>query len=230
MTSSAGISTDKIQEGEKTFLKGLSEEKLKEIVADAAKEIFADYYRRGYPGFEITSGGDTTAHGVAEYCMTTDTIQGLHFYKQGNMKMRSNKSMEFYTGESEDVTDGSLSFKIHTDGGNIVIEANGGGDITLRGRNITLQAGDKEDAGQIKLMNTGQMVFDSGEKLHVEAGGDIDILSATNTSIFGNSACDLHCRSAPVTTSSGADNPLAGGLMDKIMLFTEKWNKFFGPF
>ena len=89
MTSSAGISTDKIQEGEEVFLNGLSEEKLKEIVADAAKEVFADYYRRGYPGFEITSGGDTTAHGVAEYCMTTDTIQGLHFYKQGNMKMRS---------------------------------------------------------------------------------------------------------------------------------------------
>ena len=111
MTSSAGNSTDKFK-GEETFLNGLSEDEVKKIVADAAKEVFADYYRRGYPGFEITSGGDTTAHGVAEYCMTTDTIQGLHFYKQGNMKMRSNKSMEFYTGESEDVTSGSLSFKI----------------------------------------------------------------------------------------------------------------------
>ena len=226
MTSSAGIGTEKIQEGEKTFLKGLSEEKLKEIVADAAKEIFADYYRRGYPGFEITSGGDTTAHGVAEYCMTTDSIQGLHFYKQGNMKMRSNKSMEFYTGDSEDVTDGSLSFKIHTDGGNIMIEAVDG-DITLRGRNITLEAKDGKDKGQIKLMSTGQMMLDSNEKLEIEAGGDIDMRSNQDTAIFGNSACDMHCRSAPVTTSSGADNPLAGSMVEKIINLTAKWNKFF---
>jgi len=227
MTSSAGNSTDKIQEGEETFLNGLSEDKLKEIVADAAKEVFADYYRRGYPGFEITSGGDTTAHGVAEYCMTTDTIQGLHFYKQGNMKMRSNKSMEFYTGDSEDVTEESLAFKIHTDGGSIVIEALGGGDITLRGRNITLEAKDGEDKGQIKLMSSGQMMLDSNEKLEIEAGGDIDIRSNQDTAIFGNSACDLHCRSAPVTTSSGADNPLAGSLVEKIINLTEKWNSFF---
>ena len=225
MTSSAGISTDKIQEGEEVFLNGLSEEKLKEIVADAAKEIFADYYRRGYPGFEITSGGDTTAHGVAEYCMTTDTIQGLHFYKQGNMKMRSNKSMEFYTGESEDVTDGSLAFKIHTDGGNIVIEA-ADGDITLRGRNITLEAKDDKDAGQIKLMSTGQTVIDSGEKLELEGSG-VDIRTEMDVSVFGGSAVDLHCRSAPVSTSSGADNPLAGSLMDKIMNLMDKFNAYY---
>ena len=225
MTSSAGISTDKIQEGEEVFLNGLSEEKLKEIVADAAKEIFADYYRRGYPGFEITSGGDTTAHGVAEYCMTTDTIQGLHFYKQGNMKMRSNKSMEFYTGESEDVTDGSLAFRIHTDGGNIVIEA-ADGDITLRGRNITLQAGSESDKGQIKLMSTGQTVVDSGEKLELEGSG-VDIRTELDVSVFGGSAVDLHCRSAPVSTSSGADNPLAGSLMDKIMNLMDKFNAYY---
>ena len=206
MTSSAGNSTDKFK-GEETFLNGLSEDEVKKIVADAAKEVFADYYRRGYPGFEITSGGDTTAHGVAEYCMTTDTIQGLHFYKQGNMKMRSNKSMEFYTGESEDVTDGSLAFRIHADGGNIVIEA-ADGDITLRGRNITLQAGDAKDKGQIKLMSTGQTVVDSGEKLELEGSG-VDIRTEMDVSIFGGNACDLHCGSAPVTTSSGADNPLA---------------------
>ena len=225
MTSSAGNSTDKFK-GEETFLNGLSEDEVKKIVADAAKEVFADYYRRGYPGFEITSGGDTTAHGVAEYCMTTDTIQGLHFYKQGNMKMRSNKSMEFYTGESEDVTSGSLSFKIHTDGGNIVIEANGGGDILLKGRNITLQAGDDEDAGQIKLMSTGQTVIDSGEKLELEGSG-VDIRTEMDVSIFGGSACDLHCRSAPVSTSSGADNPLAGSLMDKIMNLMDKFNAYY---
>ena len=215
-----------IQEGEETFLNGLSEDKLKEIVADAAKEIFADYYRRGYPGFEITSGGDTTAHGVAEYCMTTDTIQGLHFYKQGNMKMRSNKSMEFYTGDSEDVTDGSLAFKIHTDGGNIMIEALGGGDITLRGRNITLQAGSESDKGQIKLMSTGQTVVDSGEKLELEGSG-VDIRTELDVSVFGGSAVDLHCRSAPVSTSSGADNPLAGSLMDKIMNLMDKFNAYY---
>ena len=224
MTSSAGNSTDKFK-GEETFLNGLSEDEVKKIVADASKEVFADYYRRGYPGFEITSGGDTTAHGVAEYCMTTDTIQGLHFYKQGNMKMRSNKSMEFYTGESEDVTDGSLAFRIHADGGNIVIEA-ADGDITLRGRNITLQAGDAKDKGQIKLMSTGQTVVDSGEKLELEGSG-VDIRTELDVSVFGGSAVDLHCRSAPVSTSSGADNPLAGSLMDKIMNLMDKFNAYY---
>ncbi len=81
----------------------MTEQEMEQIVRDEARQVFKDYYRRGFPGFEITSGGDTTGHGEAEYCMTTKSAQGLHFYKQGNMKMRAIKSMELYTGDSEDV-------------------------------------------------------------------------------------------------------------------------------
>ena len=75
----------------------MSEEEIKKLVADETAKQLTEYYRRSYPHFEISSGVESEAHGPTEYCMTTDTYQGIHFYKQGNMKVRSNKSVEIYS-------------------------------------------------------------------------------------------------------------------------------------
>ena len=52
------------------------------------------------PGFTMSSGHKTSGHGLAEFSLTTDSIQGMHFYRQGNVKMKANKSFEIYSGDS----------------------------------------------------------------------------------------------------------------------------------
>tara|TARA_B100000131_G_scaffold283570_1_gene291587 strand:+ start:621 stop:1247 length:627 start_codon:yes stop_codon:yes gene_type:complete len=208
----------------------MTEQEMEQIVRDEARQVFKDYYRRGFPGFEITSGGDTTGHGEAEYCMTTKSAQGVHFYKQGNMKMRAIKSMELYTGDSEDVRPESLAFKVHAENGSIIIEALSG-DLTLRGENVTIEAtgADTESSrpqGQIKLISEGQTSVESGEKLELEGSG-IDIRTELDVSMYGGSAVDLHCAAAPVSLSSGTDSPLAGSLMDKIINVVDKFKSYY---
>ena len=57
----------------------MNEEEIKKLV----KEYMEDYFRMSRPGFEIASNFMTEGHGKAEFCVTTDTSQGLHFYEQG---------------------------------------------------------------------------------------------------------------------------------------------------
>ena len=58
----------------------MSEEEIKKLVADETAKQLTEYYRRSYPHFEISSGVESEAHGPTEYCMTTDTYQGINFY------------------------------------------------------------------------------------------------------------------------------------------------------
>ena len=69
-----------------------NEEILKQTVKEEVWKHLRNYFRMSRPGFEITSNADVLNHGVGEFCLTTDTAQGMQFYKQGNMKTKSNKS------------------------------------------------------------------------------------------------------------------------------------------
>ena len=71
----------------------MTEEEIKKVVDD-----FEKYYRRKYPTFEITGGGPTAKHQPAEFALTTEEEQILHFYKGGVGKLASNKSFEIYSG------------------------------------------------------------------------------------------------------------------------------------
>ena len=59
----------------------MTEEEVKKLIKENIKEFMADYYRETHPGYEIASGSKTLGHGESEYCMSTDTLQGIHFYK-----------------------------------------------------------------------------------------------------------------------------------------------------
>ena len=74
----------------------MNEEQVKSIVQEELKE----YFRESRPGYEIVSNAFDESHGQTEYCMTTDTAQGLHFYKRGHGKLHSNRSMEIISGET----------------------------------------------------------------------------------------------------------------------------------
>ena len=71
-----------------------TEEELKQI-----EDLFEKYYRRKYPTFEVTGGGPTSLHDDAEYALTTNEQQILHFYKGGVGKLASNSCL-LYTSPS----------------------------------------------------------------------------------------------------------------------------------
>ena len=72
----------------------VSTEKINDLVKKLVADEVQNYFRMSRPGFEIASGHKTNGHGVAEYCMTTDTAQGIHFYNDGQCKFVSHKSVE----------------------------------------------------------------------------------------------------------------------------------------
>ena len=100
-----------------------------------------NYFRMSRPGFEITSNADVLNHGVGEFCLTTDTAQGMQFYKQGNMKTKSNKSTELYAGFDSSRDD--LAVGIHAENGVIYIRAVNG-DLVLQGKNVKIDANDPQ--------------------------------------------------------------------------------------
>ena len=79
-------------------MSGFTEDQIKGMV----REEVRDYFRMSRPGFEITSNSYTLGHGQSEFCLSTDSGQGMHFYKQGNMKIRSNKSVSLRTSRPND--------------------------------------------------------------------------------------------------------------------------------
>ena len=71
----------------------MTEEEIRKIIRDEM-EKYDKYYRRTYPTFEVTGGGPTLEHEEAEYCLTTESSQGLHFYQGGIGKLGANKTIE----------------------------------------------------------------------------------------------------------------------------------------
>ena len=149
----------------------MSEEEIKKLVADETAKQLTEYYRRSYPHFEISSGVESEAHGPTEYCMTTDTYQGIHFYKQGNMKVRSNKSVEIYSGQK--ATDDDASIHIQSENGYIKIESDD--TLILKGKRVQIISEGVSDEDGVFI--------EGGKRLNVDAGnitldGDITILIA----------------------------------------------------
>ena len=205
MTSSAGISTDKIQEGEKTFLKGLSEEKLKEIVADAAKEIFADYYRRGYPTFEITGGNDLKKHDLAEFELDTESGQGILFTNTGNAKVLGNASLELISngkksGKGGFDKDGEAGIVIYAKDGVIHIESVRG-TVNIKARkNIQLEAGE-----DINLIAKENITMEAGKDMVTDVGVDSTEFVGGSKLIDSGGTMSLHSEKQDIETSCGTD-------------------------
>ena len=199
----------------------MSEEEIKKLVADETAKQLTEYYRRSYPHFEISSGVESEAHGPTEYCMTTDTYQGIHFYKQGNMKVRSNKSVEIYSGQK--ATDDDASIHIQSENGYIKIESDD--TLILKGKRVqTISEGSSDEDG---------VFIEGGKRLNVDAGnitldGDnTNVIAAEEMHINGGSDLSLYSEAAPIQISSGAESLFAGGVTSQIMNVLDKAKKFF---
>ena len=199
----------------------MSEEEIKKLVADETAKQLTEYYRRSYPHFEISSGVESEAHGPTEYCMTTDTYQGIHFYKQGNMKVRSNKSVEIYSGQK--ATDDDASIHIQSENGYIKIESDD--TLILKGKRVQIiSEGSSDEDG---------VFIEGGKRLNVDAGnitldGDnTNVIAAEEMHINGGSDLSLYSEAAPIQISSGAESLFAGGVTSQIMNVLDKAKKFF---
>lgn len=199
----------------------MSEEEIKKLVADETAKQLTEYYRRSYPHFEISSGVESEAHGPTEYCMTTDTYQGIHFYKQGNMKVRSNKSVEIYSGEK--ATDDTPAIHIQSENGYIKIESDD--TLILKGKRVQIiSEGSSDEDG---------VFIEGGKRVNVDAGnvtldGDnTNVIAAEEMHINGGSDLSLYSEAAPIQISSGAESLFAGGVTSQIMNVLDKAKKFF---
>ena len=199
----------------------MSEEEIKKLVADETAKQLTEYYRRSYPHFEISSGVESEAHGPTEYCMTTDTYQGIHFYKQGNMKIRSNKSVEIYSGQK--ATDDDASIHIQSENGYIKIESDD--TLILKGKRVQIiSEGSSDEDG---------VFIEGGKRLNVDAGnitldGDnTNVIAAEEMHINGGSDLSLYSEAAPIQISSGAESLFAGGVTSQIMNVLNKAKRFF---
>ena len=192
----------------------MTEEEIKKVVDD-----FEKYYRRKYPTFEITGGGPTAKHQPAEFALTTEEKQILHFYKGGVGKLASNKSFEIYSGHDADVNngevtgEGAIAIKLECKNGRIHIEAKSS-DIEINGRNISLVA--KENI----YLNAGKNIkTNSGADTEMIAGADFTADATKEIFINGGGAVGIHCESEHIHTSSGLDEDSAPDFYQEITPF-----------
>ena len=197
-------------------LSNVDEEALEEFV----NKKIEDFYRRVYPGFEITSGLDTMGHGRAELCITTDTKQALHFYKQGNCKLGSRKSVEIRTGDKASEDD--VSVLISAENGHIIIEAPSG-NLNLRGENVLIESSAAD--GQVTIKSKKNAKIDAPTLLM-----ESNMLTAAATSeclLTAGSDMAIYCESNPVEIGSGQDPIIGASITQTILNFIDKGKSLF---
>ncbi len=195
----------------KTYENGVTKE---ELDAELDRR-FQDFYRRVYPGFEITSGLDTLGHGRAELCITTDTKQALHFYEQGNCKLGSRKSIEIRSGDK--ATEKEIAITISSENGHIKIAA-GKGDLILEGKNVIIQS--TKDDGQVTIKSKKNLNLKSPSAVY--EAEMMTIKGSEETILYGGTSLDLYCESNPVETASGQDPIIASSLLQQVIGFMDK--------
>ena len=195
-----------------------TEEQLKEI-----EDLFEKYYRRKYPTFEVTGGGPTSLHDDAEYALTTNEQQILHFYKGGVGKLASNRSFEIRSGHLADVDNGEVTGEgadaivLSCKNGRIHIEAKAS-DIELNGRNISLVA-------------SSNIYLNAGKNIKTFSGADTEMIAGADFTadatkeIFingGGGAVGIHCESEVIHTSSGLDEFMAPDFYQEVTPFHDE--------
>ncbi len=198
----------------------MTEQELQQKINEIVEKKLENYFRQHYNGVEIVYGGTTVGHGIGEYCLTTDTNQGIQIYKQGNMKLSANKSIEIRSHTKAKNTDTSIT--LSSESGNIVIEAKNG-DVVLKGKNVQIEATDKDGIVFIKSAKTlrteAPRVDIEGTNVSILADLDLSVVGA-NTTMHGAISMGM---------SEGHEAILNGSLLSKIINGLDEIKKFFKP-
>ena len=166
----------------------LSSEKIQELVEKIIEDKLETYFRMSRPGFEIISGHKVPGHDIGEFCMTTDTAQGIHFYEDGQCKIGSKKSIEIYSGDKAGEDD--FSIVIQTSHGDIKITAKQN-DVLIQGNRIMIHASELlqlRSAGKIDIAAPSIDLF--GDDLNVIAIDTLRLLGGS-TELFADNSLEI---------------------------------------
>jgi hypothetical protein len=196
----------------------MTEQELKQKINEIVDKKLENYFRQHINGVEISMNAPTVGHGIGEYCLTTDTKQGIQIYKQGNMKIGANKSIEIRSGSKAKNTDTSIT--IASECGNLVIEATNG-DVVLKGKNVQIEATDKDGIVFIKSAKT---IKTEAPRVDIQ-GTNVSVLAALGANIIGANTT-IHGEISMEMTE-GHEAILNGSLLSRIINGLEEIKKFF---
>lgn len=196
----------------------MTEQELQQKINEIVEKKLENYFRQHHNGVEIVCNGPTVGHGIAEYCLTTDTKQGIHIYKKGCMKIGANNSIELRTDTKPKNTD--VAITLSSEIGNIVIEAKNG-DVVLKGKNVQIESTDASGIVSITSKKTTKLdaprIDIDGTNVSVLASSEVKVLGAYTT-IHGGIGMEM---------SEGHEAILNGSLLSKIINGLEDIKKFF---
>ena len=190
------------------YAEGLTQDEIKKLVeAEVGTQIerLKDYYRRGYPSFEITGGNDLAEHDLAEFQLDTKSGQGILFTNTGNAKVLGNASLELIsngkkTGKGGFDKDGEAGIVIYARDGIIHIESVRGTVNIKAQKNIQLEAGQ-----DINLKAHGNLRMDVGLNMVTDVVGSCSEDVGAQRRIVSSGVMTLHSTKEDIQTSCGSD-------------------------
>ena len=190
------------------YAEGLTQAEIKKLVeAEVGTQIerLKDYYRRGYPTFEITGGNDLAEHDLAEFQLDTKSGQGILFTNTGNAKVLGNASLELIsngkkTGKGGFDKDGEAGIVIYARDGIIHIESVRGTVNIKAQKNIQLEAGQ-----DINLKAHGNLRMDVGLNMITDVVGSCSEDVGAQRRIGSSGVMTLHSTKEDIQTSCGSD-------------------------
>ena len=191
-----------------------TKKEVEEIIASAVDKKIREYFRMSRPGFEIASNFDSQSHGVSEFSLTTDEQQGIDFFKQGNCKILSNKSLELLSGYDQKST--HLGIGIHAQNGHIYIRALSG-NLYLEGNDVIINTNDGE--GQISL-NATKTILQKAPTIKI-SGSTTTILGTLDLQCIGGHA-SIYSHMSDVEISDGSELEIGPGT---VLQFIDKVQK-----
>ena len=190
------------------YAEGLTQDEIKKLVeAEVGTQIerLKDYYRRGYPTFEMTGGNDLAEHDLAEFQLDTKSGQGILFTNTGNAKVLGNASLELIsngkkTGKGGFDKDGEAGVVIYARDGIIHIESVLGTVNIKAQKNIQLEAGQ-----DINLKAHGNLRMDVGLNMITDVVGSCSEDVGAQRRIVSSGVMTLHSTKEDIQTSCGSD-------------------------
>ena len=195
-------------------MSGLTEDQIKEIAESAVDSKVREYFRMSRPGFVMQSNVDTEAHGLAEFQLTTDLQQGVHWYRQGNCKVSSNNSFELYSGHDAKKKD--IGIMIESRNGDVYIKAENG-NLVLEGNDVIINTNDSE--GQISL-TAKKTIFQKSPTIKIE-GETTTMLGTLDLQCIGGHT-SIYSHMSDVEISDGTELEIGPGT---VMGFIDKIKK-----
>ena len=182
---------------------GISKEEVQQYVDSAVDSKVREYFRMSRPGFVMQSNVDTEAHGLAEFQLTTDLQQGVHWYRQGNCKVSSNKSFELYSGHDAKKKD--IGIMIESRNGDVYIKAENG-NLILEGNDVIINTNDGE--GQISL-TANKTIYQNSPTIKIE-GDTTSLLGILDLQCIGGHT-SIYSHMSDVEISDGTELEIGPG-------------------